>query len=199
MIHVKQAVIVEGKYDKIKLSNIIDALIITTDGFQIYKNKEKLDLIRRLAETTGVIILTDSDGAGMQIRSYLKSMIPKGTFINVYIPDIKGKEKRKDKPSKAGYLGVEGISGELLADAFEKAGISSEKIKREIIIDKAALFNDGLTGAPGAAAKRKSLQKALGLPELMSANTLIEVLNTLYTYDEYKNALKTCISKENNN
>ena len=126
MITVKQPIIVEGKYDKIKLQSVVDGLIITTDGFHIYKDKEKLGLIRAFAEKTGVIILTDSDGAGFQIRNHLKGCIKNGRIYNVYIPDIFGKEKRKDKPSKEGKLGVEGIDTDILLRAFEEAGIFSE-------------------------------------------------------------------------
>ena len=130
MIKVKQAVIVEGKYDKIKLSSIIDGLIITTDGFSIFKDKEKTALIRRLAENQGIIILTDSDSAGFKIRNYIRGCTQKGKITNIYIPDIFGKEKRKAVPSKEGKLGVEGVSTDILKDAFEKAGIVSEKTEK---------------------------------------------------------------------
>ncbi|MDE6725172.1 MAG: toprim domain-containing protein, partial [Ruminiclostridium sp.] len=126
MIKVKQAVIVEGKYDKIKLSSVIDGLIITTDGFSVFKNKEKINLIRKLAENQGIIILTDSDSAGFKIRNYIKGCTQKGNITNIYIPDIFGKEKRKTTPSKEGKLGVEGIPIDVLKDAFEKADINSE-------------------------------------------------------------------------
>lgn len=189
MIHVKQAIIVEGKYDKIKLTPLIDALIIPTNGFQIYKDKEKLALIRKLAETNGIIILTDSDGAGLQIRSYLKSVIPKGEIINVFIPDIFGKEKRKTKPSKANTLGVEGMPDEIIKQAFLKAGVFSKSVEREFVIDKAMLFDDGFIGTADAAERRKRLQAQLNLPELMSTNALVEVLNSLFTCQEYKQAV----------
>ena len=121
MLHLKQAVIVEGKYDKIKLSSMIDSLIITTDGFSIFKNKEKISLIKELAEKDGIIILTDSDSAGFKIRNYIKGCTSKGKIINIYIPEIFGKEKRKAESSKEGKLGVEGISVKILTEAFEKA------------------------------------------------------------------------------
>ena len=125
MIKIKEAVIVEGKYDKIKLSSIIDTVIITTEGFRIFKNPEKLSLIRYYAQKTGVIILTDSDSAGFKIRGFLKGAIGKGKITNVYIPDIFGKEKRKENFSAEGKLGVEGIPADIIRDAFRKAGISS--------------------------------------------------------------------------
>ncbi|MDE7279384.1 MAG: toprim domain-containing protein, partial [Oscillospiraceae bacterium] len=127
MLHVKQAVIVEGKYDKIKLSSVIDGVIIPTDGFNVFKNKETLALIRYFAETTGIIILTDSDAAGFKIRSFLKGAVGgKGEILNVYVPDIFGKERRKTAPSKEGKLGVEGMEKEIILEAFRKAGIAAD-------------------------------------------------------------------------
>lgn len=124
MIQIKQAVIVEGKYDKIKVSNILDTLIIETDGFGIFKDKNKQKLIRRLAETRGILILTDSDSAGFTIRSFLNGIVPKEQLINVYIPDIFGKEKRKSEPSKEGKLGVEGVKSDVIIDALKKRALS---------------------------------------------------------------------------
>lgn len=192
MIKVKQAVIVEGKYDKIKLSSIIDGLIITTDGFSIFKDKEKTALIRRLAENQGIIILTDSDSAGFKIRNYIRGCTQKGKITNIYIPDIFGKEKRKAVPSKEGKLGVEGVSADILKDAFEKAGIVSENTEksRRDEITRIMLYDDMLMGREGSEAKRKKLLKKLSLPEMMSVTCLLEVLNSMYSLDEYKNALK---------
>ncbi|MGN1223666.1 MAG: toprim domain-containing protein, partial [Ruminococcus sp.] len=127
MIHIKQAIVVEGKYDKVKLSSILDAVILVTNGFQIYKNPEQLELIRYYARTTGVILLTDADRAGFQIRNYLKGAIQEGMVYHVYTPDIYGKERRKEKPSAEGKLGVEGIRKDLLLAAFEKAGVLTEE------------------------------------------------------------------------
>ena len=127
MIHIKQAIVVEGKYDKIKLSSIVDAVILVTNGFQIYKNPEQLDLIRYYARTTGVILMTDADRAGFQIRNYLKGAIQQGTVYQVYTPDVYGKEHRKEKPSAEGKLGVEGIRKELLLAALERAGVLAEE------------------------------------------------------------------------
>lgn len=192
MIKVKQAVIVEGKYDKIKLSSIIDGLIITTNGFSIFKDKEKTALIRRLAENQGIIILTDSDSAGFKIRNYIRGCTQKGKITNIYIPDIFGKEKRKVVPSKEGKLGVEGISADILKDTFEKAGIVSENTEksRRDEITRIMLYDDMLMGREGSEAKRKKLLKKLSLPEMLSVTCLLEVLNSMYSLDEYKNALK---------
>ncbi|HBH94891.1 MAG TPA: DUF4093 domain-containing protein [Ruminococcaceae bacterium] len=192
MIKVKQAVIVEGKYDKIKLSSVIDGLIITTDGFSIFKNKEKLALIRRLSEKQGIIILTDSDSAGFKIRNYIRGCTQKGKITNIYIPDIFGKEKRKTAPSKEGKLGVEGIPVKVLKEAFEKAGITSENTEKphRDEITRIMLYDDMLMGREGSEEKRKKLLKKLSLPEMLSVNSLLEVLNSIYSLEEYKNALK---------
>ncbi len=185
MIKIKEAIIVEGKYDKIKLSSILDAVIIVTDGFQIYKDKEKLSLIRHYAETTGIIILTDSDRAGFKIRSFIKGAVKNGKVYNVYAPDIYGKESRKEKPSAEGKLGVEGISPNLLLDAFAKCGIrASNAPKNTDPIKKSDLFMLGLSGCSGSSELRRKLQKKLGLPELLSANSLVEVLNTMMNKSE---------------
>ncbi len=196
MIKVKQGVIVEGKYDKIKLSSIIDGLIITTDGFSVFKNKDKIELIKKLAEKDGVIILTDSDSAGFKIRSYIKSCTQNGRVINIYIPDIFGKEKRKTALSKEGKLGVEGIPSDIIIEAFKKAGVSADDIssgsKEEIT--RIMLFEDGFIGTEGSENKRKKLLKYLSLPQMLSTNGLLEILNTMFTIDEYRKAV-TEISK----
>jgi len=188
-IHVKQPIIVEGKYDKIKLESIVDGLIITTDGFRIYKDKEKMCLIRAFAQKDGVIVLTDSDGAGFQIRNHLKSCIKNGRIINIYIPDIFGKEKRKDKPSKEGKLGVEGMDKELLRKAFLEAGVISDTKSREPWLTKADLLDDGLTGGENSTLYRKRLSEELSLPERISVNGLLEVLNRLYDREAYEKAI----------
>ncbi len=190
MIKIKQAVIVEGKYDKIRLSNIVDAVIIPTHGFSIYKDKETAELIKTLAKTTGIIILTDSDSAGFQIRSRIRNIVRGGEVINVYIPDIAGKERRKREPSKEGLLGVEGIDDKLLIEAFRKAGVIAEE--RPPVTDpirdritKADLLDLGLVGGEGSAARRAELQKKLGLPARLSANMLLEILNVMYTRENF--------------
>ena len=186
MIKVKQAIIVEGKYDKIKLSTLVDAVIIPTNGFGIYKDEEKKQLIRSLAEKTGIIILTDSDSAGFRIRSHIRNIVKKGEIINVYIPDIFGKEKRKIQPSKQGKLGVEGMSHEILLAAFRKAGVTADSTPpKGDPITKADLLEKGLVGGENSAHRRAELQQKLGLPKLLSANMLIEILNVMMTRDEF--------------
>ena len=193
MIHLKQAVIVEGKYDKIKLSSIIDALIITTEGFSVFKDREKIALIKKLAENDGVIVLTDSDSAGFKIRSYIKGCTQKGKITNIYIPDIFGKENRKTAPSKEGKLGVEGIPSRILIDAFERAGVTVDNNKRESKeeITRIRLFDDGFIGQPNSDTKRKKLLKALSLPSMLSTAAMLEVLNSMFTIDEYEAAVKS--------
>ena len=180
MLKIKEAVIVEGKYDK----------IITTEGFRIFKNPEKLSLIRYYAEKTGIIILTDSDSAGFKIRGFLKGAVNKGRIINIYIPDIFGKEKRKEKASAEGKLGVEGIPVKIISDAFRKAGISSSDEPQKNDITSVTFFELGLSGKPESKSKRIKLQKYLGLPELMSASSLMEILNTMYTANELKEIIR---------
>lgn len=196
MIKVKQAVIVEGKYDKIKLSSIIDGLIITTDGFGLFKDKEKLALIRELSQKQGVIILTDSDSAGFKIRSYIKGCTKNGKITNIYIPDIFGKEKRKTAPSKEGKLGVEGIPASILIEAFEKAGVAvcneEQPIDEREKITRIMLYDDGFIGRDGSEEKRKRLLKKLSLPEMLSTGALLEVLNSMFTAEEYREAAKEC-------
>lgn len=186
MIKIKQAIIVEGKYDKIRLSTVVDAVIIPTNGFSIYKDEEKKQLIRSLAEKNGIIILTDSDSAGFQIRSHIRNIVKKGEVINVYIPDIFGKERRKREPSKQGKLGVEGMDREILLAAFAKAGVTAENTpEKSEPITKADLMDYGLIGGENSALMRAELQRSLGLPELLSANMLIEILNVMYSREEF--------------
>lgn len=184
MIKIEQAVIVEGKYDKIKLSSVINAVIIVTNGFGIFNDTEKLSLIRYYAKKTGIIILTDSDSAGRKIRNYIKSAVNDGEIINIYIPDIFGKEKRKQKPSAEGKIGVEGIDCKILEDAFIKSGVTVSECSRVNNITKYTLYTLGLSGCPDSSALRKKLQKSLGLPSLMSASALLEVLNTMMDSEE---------------
>ena len=183
MITIKEAVIVEGKYDKIKLSNFIDGLIITTEGFGVFKDKEKQQLIRHLAKTRGLLVLTDSDGAGFVIRSFLKGIVPPEQVKNAYIPDIFGKEKRKASPSKEGKLGVEGLSEEILSQAISRSGatctITDGVQKTVAAITKADLFLLGLSGCDNAAENRDKLKKRLNLPQKLTPNSLLAVLNCL--------------------
>lgn len=193
MIKIDKVIIVEGRYDKIKLSSMIDGIIIETEGFGIFKDKDKQKLIRKLAETKGIAILTDSDSAGFVIRNFITSIVPKEYITNVYIPDIYGKEKRKDSPSKEGKLGVEGVSAEILKEAFKKAGISvsqSETNERKKITLN-DFFDDGLTGDTQSKRKRTDLLKKLDLPERMSTKAMLDILNTFITYDEYKKLVES--------
>lgn len=192
VIKIKEAVIVEGKYDKIKLSGIIDTVIVETDGFAIFKDKEKQHLIRFLAEKRGIIIMTDSDSAGFKIRSFIKGIIKNDNIKNVYIPDIYGKEKRKTEVSKEGKLGVEGMETQVIMSALQKAGVlyneNSKKEGREIT--HTDFFEDGISGGENSSIIRKALARELGLPEKISSSALLKIINSYMTYDEYKFALK---------
>ncbi len=179
-IKISQAVVVEGKYDKIKLENTVDALIITTDGFGIFKNAEKKEYLRKLAEERGLLIITDSDSAGFIIRNHLKSFIDDKLIFNAYIPSVKGKEKRKNAPSKEGTLGVEGISGEMILEAIEKSGAlgkGEEETDRKTYT-LSDLFSMGLSGTADARERRERLFDLLGLPKHMNTNSLIKYMNT---------------------
>lgn len=196
MLKLKEVVIVEGKYDKIKLSQILDALIIDVGGFNIFKNKEKINLIKKLAEKNGVLILTDSDHAGFMIRNYLNGIIPQDKIKHAYIPDIIGKEKRKRSYSKERKLGVEGIKDDIILDSIKKAGLKqfkngNNKNQSDTKITKLDFFQDGLSGCENSTLKRKALIKKLNLPENLSQNALIKVLNEIITYEEYKDIIKT--------
>ncbi len=179
-IKISQAVVVEGKYDKIKLENTVDALIITTDGFGIFKNAEKKEYLKKLAEERGLLIITDSDSAGFIIRNHLKSFIDNKLIFNAYIPSVKGKEKRKSAPSKEGTLGVEGISGERILEAIEKSGAlkgGKEKSDRKVYTSS-DLFSMGLSGTADAKIRREKLFDLLNLPKHMNTNSLIKYMNT---------------------
>lgn len=181
MIKLKETIIVEGKYDKIKLSSIFDANIIEIGGFKIYKNKEIIELLKRIADNSGVIILTDSDSSGFRLRSYLKSCLSGKKVYHVYIPDIKGKEKRKSKYSAEGLLGVEGIEAEIIKEAFKKSGVlyNSEEKEASEKITKLDLYKAGLYGKENSKEKRKEFLIKNNLPEKISPNSLIDILNGL--------------------
>lgn len=187
MIHLRGAVVVEGKYDKIKLSHIVDCPIITTDGFGVFKSEETKTLLRWYAKNGGITILTDSDAAGFKIRGYIKGIVSQGDVRNVYIPDVFGKEKRKLKPSAEGKLGVEGVSGKIIYDAFERAGLIGEPRKEGEKITRADLYEDGLFGGKDSSRKRSELLKRLGLPENLSTSGLLDILNSSMTLEEYRN------------
>lgn len=182
-------VIVEGKYDKIRLANVMDGQIITTDGFGIFKKDEKKQLLRRLAEISPLILLTDSDGGGKVIRSHLTGIIPRDRLIQLYIPQIPGKEKRKTAPSAAGTLGVEGMDDDLLYDLLApyaaEAGSETVSRARNNPLSKVDLYVDGLTGGPDSSAGRDELCRRIGLPSGMTSGALLEALRMLYSYEEY--------------
>lgn len=178
-------IIVEGKYDRAAVESVADATVITTGGFAIFSKDEQISLLRRLARECGIIILTDSDGAGKVIRSHISSMIPDGKIFNLYIPAVPGKEKRKSEPSKAGLLGVEGMGGELLRQIL--APFASDSAARDTgrQLTKADLYADGFSGGEGSAARRASLAVSLGLPGDMSPNALVQAINLICGYDGY--------------
>jgi len=179
MMYIKEAILVEGKYDKIKLSSLVDALIIETNGFSVYKDDEKRSYIRTLAAERGLVILTDSDNAGRQIRNYVASFVPQEQIRHAYIPDIYGKEKRKAAPSKEGKLGVEGIPADVLLQALLDAGISAETASvRKIALTTTDCMELGLTGHPNSSDLRKKLCIALGLPENMTLKMLQRWVDT---------------------
>lgn len=179
MLYTDKAIIVEGKYDKIRLSSFIDGVIITTNGFDIYKNTEKQRLIKFYADRSGIIILTDSDSAGFQIRSFIKSFVDSDKITNVYTPDILGKEKRKDRPSKEGKLGVEGISNEILKSALKRCGAFNNK-KTNDMITVYDLYDLGLVGGENSSSKRQALLMTLDLPVHVSTKALLEILNRTF-------------------
>ncbi len=190
MIHLNSAIIVEGKYDKIRLENIIDAPIITTNGFAVFKSEEKRQLIKLLAEQLGIIIITDSDSAGRLIRNHLQSFISAHKIKNVYLPQIKGKEKRKTHASSEGYLGLEGIDDEIIISTLKQFGITGEKREESRkSVTKTDLYTFGLSGGENSDINRKSLLKYLNFPN-MSANAFLDLINVLYGYDEFLEVLK---------
>lgn len=197
MIKLTQCMIVEGKYDKQKLSRILDATILTTNGFRIFKDREKRRLIQTLAAQNGIIILTDSDSAGFQIRNHIKSFVPAEQITNVYIPEIAGREKRKAEASKEGLLGVEGIPDEAIIAALEKAGITPEpKTRTGPKITKLDLYQDGFSGRPNSAASRKRLLQYLNLPHYMTANSVLEIINATMSAEEYRMMVKNIMAQD---
>lgn len=186
MLKIKEAIVVEGRYDKIRLSSIVDATVIETNGFRVFSDKEKQNLIRRIADARGILVLTDSDGAGFVIRNFLNGAVDKSKIKHCYIPQIKGREKRKKKGGKEGLLGVEGVSDEVIINAIRSSGatIIGEEKTAESKITKADLFRLGLTGAENADYNRKKLLKFLNLPSYLSANAMLTALNCLYSLEE---------------
>ena len=195
MLHIREAVVVEGRYDKNALSQVVDTLILETAGFGIFKDRDQMALLRRAAERRGLIVLTDSDGAGFVIRSRIKSCIPGQYLKHAYIPDVYGKEKRKRQRGREGKLGVEGMSPQVLEQVLRRAGATvlneapGQDTKTVPALTKADLFAAGLTGRPDSAARRLELLKQLELPEHMSANALLNVLNGCYSREEARELL----------
>ena len=192
MVKIKEAIVVEGRYDKNTLSQIVDAPILETSGFGIMKDKQQLSLLRRVAKTRGLIIFTDSDGAGFVIRNYLKGSIDGKYLRHAYIPDISGKERRKSAPGKEGKLGVEGMTPQVILDALYKAGatvLGQETVRSYGNITKQDMMELGLSGGPNSSILRKKLLKELNLPEHMSANALLQAVNLLHTLDELREIL----------
>ena len=198
MVRIKEAIVVEGRYDKNTLSQIVDAPIFETHGFGIFKDKEQMNLLRAVAERRGLIVFTDSDGAGFVIRNHIKSAIPGKFLKHAYIPDIPGKEKRKAAPGKEGKLGVEGMTESVILASLKAAGATFEEAPQSNAggITKQDFCELGLSGSPDSSAKRLALQKRLNLPAHMSANALLLALNMLYTTDELSDVVKA-MEKDN--
>lgn len=195
MLRIKEAIVVEGRYDKNTLSQVVDTLILETAGFGIFKNPEQMALLRRAAQRRGLIVLTDSDGAGFVIRNRIRGAIPTAQVKHAYIPDVYGKERRKRRPGKEGKLGVEGMPPQVLGEVLRRAGATflgenAEEKPEEPPLTKADLMAAGLTGGADSAGRRKALLKELELPEHMSANALLAVLNGCYSREEARNILK---------
>lgn len=194
MLKVKEAIVVEGRYDKNTLSQLVDTLILTTEGFQIFQKEDKRALLRAVAQRRGLIVLTDSDSAGFLIRNHLRGILPQEQVKHCYIPDVYGKERRKRHPGKEGKLGVEGMSPTVLEEALRRCGATilgeTEKNQRSGgEITKLDLYQAGLSGGAGSAQRRKAFLRAQNLPEHLSANALVQVLNTLMTREEFEQAV----------
>ncbi len=193
MLKIREAIVVEGRYDKIKLSSLVDAPIIETNGFRIFNDKERQNLIRQIADVRGILVLTDSDGAGFVIRSFLNGAIDKSKIKHCYIPQISGKEKRKAKAGKESLLGVEGMSDEIIINAIRSSGaeIIGEEQKKTGEITKADLYSIGLTGTKNAEYNRKKLLSYLNLPHYLSTNAMLTALNCLYSFEELTRLVET--------
>lgn len=193
MVKIKEAIVVEGRYDKNTLSQIVEAPILETAGFGIFKDKKQMALLRQVAEKRGLIVFTDSDGAGFVIRNHIKSAIPAKFLKHAYTPDILGKERRKAAPGKEGKLGVEGMTREIILEALRKAGATfeGEEAASTHQITKQDLMDLGLSGGADASAKRLALLRKLNLPEHMSANAMLQALNLLYSLEELQEIVKS--------
>ena len=198
MVKIKEAIVVEGRYDKNTLSQVVDATILETQGFGLFKDKQQLALLRRVAQKRGLIVFTDSDGAGFVIRNHIKSAIDGKYLKHAYIPDIPGKERRKASPGKEGKLGVEGMTPQIILEALRRAGatIEGENAHGSRNITKQDLMALGFSGGPNSSMLRLALLKKLDMPEHMSANAMLQALNLLYTLEELE-ALVAALEKEN--
>ena len=189
MRRVREVIVVEGRYDKNAVRQVVEATVVETRGFGVFNDRERLALLRRLAEERGLILLTDSDGAGFVIRNFLKGAIPRERLKQAYIPDVPGKERRKAVPGREGKLGVEGMSPQVLLQALERAGATFEDVpaggREAEAVTKGDFYRLGLTGGPDSGAKRADLLGRLGLPERMTANALLEAVNLLYTREAF--------------
>lgn len=185
LIRLNRVVIVEGKYDKINLENYIDATIVTTNGFGIYKDKAKQKLIKRLCDKSGAVVITDSDNAGAQIRSFIKNFCKNSNIVNVYLPQISGKEKRKSSPSKQGYLGAEGLSGNIILEALKRSGVTADITEKLQKITKADMFTFGLTGHSDSRKARDNFALYSELPVGLSSNAFLDALNVIYTRENF--------------
>lgn len=192
MIRIQEAIIVEGRYDVNKLKQLVDTIVIETGGFSIFNNREKLQLIRRIAAQRGILILTDSDGAGFVIRNYLKGAIPKEQVRHAYIPQIAGKERRKAQASKEGTLGVEGVPDQVILDSLYRAGVTviGESELQTQKITKADFYEWGLSGEKGSVERRQKLLRKMQLPSHMTANALLEFINAVADYEQVKEWIK---------
>lgn len=192
MLKVRQPVVVEGRYDRIRLASLIDGVILETGGFRIFRDRELLDALRSLSRTTGLIILTDSDDAGFRIRNFLRSALGKNAKLtHVYIPAVEGKERRKASPSAEGLLGVEGMDEQTLRAAFLRAGVCCESVPHGAGLTRGDLYDAGLTGKPDAAERRRALLRLLGLPPRISTDILLELANTILTRQEWNDAVRS--------
>ncbi len=198
MVKIREAIVVEGRYDKNTLSQIVDAPILETSGFGIFKDQAQMELLRAVAQKRGLIVFTDSDGAGFVIRNRIKGAIDAKYLKHAYIPDIPGKERRKSAPGKEGKLGVEGMTPEIILNALRRAGATFEGVisPRDGTITKQDLMELGLSGSPGSSEKRLLLLKALSLPEHMSTNAMLQALNLLYDLVQLKSIL-SALEKDN--
>ena len=192
MVKIREAIVVEGRYDKNTLSQIVEATIFETSGFGIFRNAEQMALLRMVAEHKGLIVFTDPDGAGLVIRNRIKGAIPNAYLKHAYVPDIMGKERRKRHAGKEGKLGVEGMRPEIILDALRRAGATMDdrETEKSVAITKQDMMAYGLSGCKNSAEKRLALQKKLGFPEHMSANALLQALNFLYTPETFAQVMR---------